>query len=311
MTEFIGQGRRTLSQSQVLTGLVAISITSLWINQRGANSIMCGASCDAVFNVSNIERRYKHTYQHDVTTLPTVVSCNETMMSIINQQIPNKNVLSQSTACPETVWVDAFFGNTSDIGSNQFVGISVGCNKGNDAIRTARMGMSLSDFNETGWNKAIIAANGGKEMRFACSQDGKRVEFEVNFSGREGEMHCIEPMPSNFALLMNATQSLGLDKKNFVVTNAAVASANGAVLFPAAGSGTESMGIHDCSNGNGCETVPLYTLDSYVEKFVHSRGPVNVLQIDTEGWDFNVLFGGTLYLIGDLGLLILVVEVAS
>ena len=39
--------------------------------------------------------------------------------------------------------------------------------------------------------------------------------------------------------------------------------------------------------------VEMYSLDSYVEKFVKSKGPINVLAIDTEGWDFDVLFGAS------------------
>ena len=34
----------------------------------------------------------------------------------------------------------------------------------------------------------------------------------------------------------------------------------------------------------------MYSLSGYVEKFVKSRGPINILSIDTEGLDFEVLF---------------------
>jgi hypothetical protein len=37
----------------------------------------------------------------------------------------------------------------------------------------------------------------------------------------------------------------------------------------------------------------MYSLDSYVEKFVKSKGPINILNIDVEGWDFEVLFGAS------------------
>ena len=38
----------------------------------------------------------------------------------------------------------------------------------------------------------------------------------------------------------------------------------------------------------GCSDV---SLESYVAKHVKSLGPIDVLQIDVEGWDFDVLFG--------------------
>jgi len=37
----------------------------------------------------------------------------------------------------------------------------------------------------------------------------------------------------------------------------------------------------------------MYSLDSYVQKIVKSKGPINMLSVDTEGWDFDVLFGGS------------------
>ena len=58
------------------------------------------------------------------------------------------------------------------------------------------------------------------------------------------------------------------------------------------GAGTEHLGIHDCdANGASCVEVPLYSLESYVTQFVRSPGPIDVLAIDVEGWDFDVLFG--------------------
>ena len=42
-----------------------------------------------------------------------------------------------------------------------------------------------------------------------------------------------------------------------------------------------------------CVDVNMYSLDSFVRKFVKSKGPINMLSVDTEGWDFDVLFGGS------------------
>jgi len=233
-------------------------------------------------------------YQHDVSNMTLAVPCDESMMSRIQEQLSSKQVLRRSTSCPDSTWIEAFFGNEYDIGSDDhFVGISVGCNKGNDAVRTAMMGMSAPVFVESAWNDAIRAATHGINLaQYACPPDAKREEFKINSPTRGGEMHCIEPMPSNFALLKNASESLGLADVNFVVANAAVSSANGATLFPNARAGAERFGLGHCAQGgNHCVTVPLYTLDTYDENFISSKGPINVLSIDTEGWDFNVLFG--------------------
>mmetsp|Transcript_9614 Transcript_9614/g.15753 ORF Transcript_9614/g.15753 Transcript_9614/m.15753 type:complete len:192 (-) Transcript_9614:166-741(-) len=99
-------------------------------------------------------------------------------------------------------------------------------------------------------------------------------------------------MPKTFPILEYGRATLRLDSESFVLTNAAISSSNGWVKFPDAEAGTESLGIHSCADALiACVKLPMYTLDSYAQKFIRSTGPVNILQIDTEGWDFDVLFG--------------------
>ena len=45
-----------------------------------------------------------------------------------------------------------------------------------------------------------------------------------------------------------------------------------------------------------CVDVNMYSLDSYVRKFVKSKRPIIMLSVDTEGWDFDVPIGGSLTL---------------
>merc|ERR1712127_1088658 len=61
------------------------------------------------------------------------------------------------------------------------------------------------------------------------------------------------------------------------------------------GAGSEIGGIDMCEGGKtkNCVDVPMYSLDSYADRFVRSKGPVNVLQIDVEGFDFNAMFGAS------------------
>ena len=35
----------------------------------------------------------------------------------------------------------------------------------------------------------------------------------------------------------------------------------------------------------------MISLQTYVDKFIKSKGPINILSIDVEGFDFDVLFG--------------------
>ena len=86
----------------------------------------------------------------------------------------------------------------------------------------------------------------------------------------------------------------------FVVVQVAISSRDGNVKFPNFHTGRESGMIEFCDQycdstvqDDCCPDVNMYSLDSYVDKFVKSKGPINVLSIDTEGRDFDVLFGAS------------------
>jgi len=121
-------------------------------------------------------------------------------------------------------------------------------------------------------------------------------QFHVTKPARKGEMHCVEPMPSTITLLRNASLTLDLESKGFIINGAAVASTDGTIPFPNAAAGKENLGMDYCMTkknkmSSACQDVPMYSLQTYVERFVKSRGPINILQIDVEGFDFDVLFG--------------------
>eukprot|EP00984_Skeletonema_dohrnii_P038209 scaffold41179_cov172-Skeletonema_dohrnii-CCMP3373.AAC.1 len=191
--------------------------------------------------------------------------------------------------CPETSWIDKFYAEETDIGSSDFLGISVGCNKGHDAIRTARMGLSDATIDAHKWRDEFHSAEEG-----VCSQE-YADQYNVVFPQRKGEMHCIEPMPSTFSELDRAGDKLGLKSKGMVFTHAAISSTSGAVNFPNIDIGMERSSIGDCNSkakaGKNCVEVPMFSLEDYVAKYVKGRGPINILQIDVEGYDFDVLFG--------------------
>eukprot|EP00548_Thalassiothrix_antarctica_P011425 CAMPEP_0194160388 /NCGR_PEP_ID=MMETSP0152-20130528/78362_1 /TAXON_ID=1049557 /ORGANISM="Thalassiothrix antarctica, Strain L6-D1" /LENGTH=340 /DNA_ID=CAMNT_0038870069 /DNA_START=456 /DNA_END=1476 /DNA_ORIENTATION=- len=140
-------------------------------------------------------------------------------------------------------------GSRSD-DEDYFLGISVGCNKGHDAIRTARMGMFTPAFDANQWGNAF-----GNNMTFddgACKQESSsQATINVGSQPRTGEMHCIEPMPSTFRELQAASEQLGLHAKGLLLTHAAIAGiSEGTIRFPKATSenmGQENVGIHSCN----------------------------------------------------------------
>lgn len=214
--------------------------------------------------------------------------------------------------CPETTWINELYASSNDpknvadtnnVVSDTFLGISIGCNKGFDAIKTARMGLADDVFDVTKWKHATLFAEKG-----VCRQDttDEQALIASETRSRTGEMHCVEPVPSTFGQLKKASDELNFEAHGFVLTHAAVSAADSTIPFPKGldGSGRENFGLHSCTtsiDGGAsktkkvvdCEDVAVYSLDNYVNKFVQSKGPVNILQIDVEGWDFNVLFGAS------------------
>lgn len=85
--------------------------------------------------------------------------------------------------------------------------------QGTDAIHTARLGMSDPKFNVSAWTEFI------GNIITVCPA---REQGQIKFAKRNGEMHCIEPMQNNVALVNNASASLGLNSEEFVVTKAAI-----------------------------------------------------------------------------------------
>ena len=194
--------------------------------------------------------------------------------------------------CPKPSWISELYSHNI-IELESFLGLSIGCNKGFDAIKTARMGFSDEIFDVAAWKNATSF-----DETSVCKQNKEDKESNKGMAMRKrsGEMHCVEPLPSTFSVLKNASDKLHLHEKGFVLTHAAISTANGVIQFPTgeSSSGKENFGIHSCSSpGAKCESVSTYTLDSYVNKYVQSKGPINILQIDAEGWDFNILFGAS------------------
>ena len=252
---------------------------------------------------------YKH---NNSDTTAGVKKCTEEQRKKVDRQLQlsdptNPNTLLQFFfRCPESSWLEDFLRHqqTNDASKlHPFLGISIGCNKGQDAIKLARVGTGSAEYDVDTWLDSVAASLSRNwteltteelDRAFAC---GRTENDDSDLSGtrRAGELHCVEPLPSNFVMLQDASAKLGLSEDNgWHLTQAAVSSVDGTIKFPDARPGTESLGMQDCfsnSTGAKCVDVPMYSLESFVAKYVKSLGPIDVLQIDVEGWDFDVLFG--------------------
>lgn len=83
-------------------------------------------------------------------------------------------------------------------------------------------------------------------------------------------------------------------KEGFSVSHAAISKENGVTPFVDSDVGTENKGISNNCNKTpeSCVNVTMYSLDSYLEKFVPKDVSINYLSVDVEGYDYEVLSGG-------------------
>eukprot|EP00521_Asterionellopsis_glacialis_P007065 CAMPEP_0195282080 /NCGR_PEP_ID=MMETSP0707-20130614/1120_1 /TAXON_ID=33640 /ORGANISM="Asterionellopsis glacialis, Strain CCMP134" /LENGTH=427 /DNA_ID=CAMNT_0040341031 /DNA_START=52 /DNA_END=1335 /DNA_ORIENTATION=+ len=247
------------------------------------------------------------------STLDLTRKCSAAELKTIHTHLPSKYCygvktkkcsIREATKCPVENWLTNYIQARTDI-KDSFLGMSIGCNKGDDAIDTARM----SSFNETYDHEKWLKALGPEltEGKMACGENSNH--FVASSSSKPKavkkiEMHCIEPMPDTANALKGAAASLQLDTSEFVITQAAVSLSTGTAFFPtqkrgwfASGKnlvGAEDQTLASCEkNKAGCTEVPLYSMDDYVDKFVKSDGPIHILGIDAQGYDFDVMKGGS------------------
>lgn len=261
----------------------------------------------------------------NVNTLDSVPICTADQLNTISVQLDfaacaqrnfRRCELYKRTRCNDNSWLLKYFETTfstratatiEGFDQQSFLGLCIGCNKGYDAIHTARMGFNNPKFDKKTWEDAL----NGTMTDYACPRNTAQFNIVTNEPMRKGEVHCVEPMPSTFQSLKKSEHDVGIggmaehrnsdvnDGSVFVITNAAISSSNGVIAFPkpdgrGGNAGKESIGLDVCTSRRmrgQCVDVPMFSLETYVQKYVKSKGPINILSIDVEGFDFDVLFG--------------------
>ena len=245
--------------------------------------------------------------------------CTKQQLHNITQQLPphycvkytkqpwtKKCSFSYATQCPKSTWIEHYYLQmalespyywefTSNVSALNFIGISVGCNKGYDAINTLRIGTMNPLIDKITWDIArswSIESQQGEEWNFTDTDDndiGLGSEFrcgqniydsqfnipkfnykneEGNFdyavSPRKGKMYCIEALPSNYKTLYDATYKVTHyddeeEYGGFHVTHAAMSNdpTISSIYFP---KGDLSKQPH------GIETMSLSTCEIYKSK---------------------------------------------
>lgn len=235
--------------------------------------------------------------------------------------------LTYATRCPDATWLKDHYTelhnttrrqhglstrnyNHTSPDASSFLGIFVGCNKGFDAIDAMRMGSGNPIFDKHAWEDAMtdVYKRGVPAGKIKLEHDVCNQATSSQFSlpavstskpittTSSSQVHCIEPMPATVRALQRSAYKTKYDKMGFTVTHAALSKEDGTVPFPRGDTkkiGRENGGIGStkCISQN-CVNVTMYSLDTYVSKFVPEGAPIDYLSVDVEGYDYNVLLGG-------------------
>ncbi|KAL7463144.1 hypothetical protein ACHAXS_003525 [Conticribra weissflogii] len=241
----------------------------------------------------------------------------------VNSPWTQRCSFSYATQCPDAMWLDELYQRrhrerrksetTVGGGGGSFTAIFVGCNKGMDAVDTMRMGSGNPTFDKAAWRNAMTKGGEISLDNSVCNQaslpqfdlssgaeDGAAVAADEQLPGQfTAQVHCIEPMPITAEALSASARTLQWDKRGFVVTHAAIAREDGITPFPSGKSvGKENKGMENCKSGAdgvNCVNVDMYSLDTYVDKFLPKDDGhiIDFLSIDVEGFDMDVMLGGS------------------
>jgi len=294
--------------------------------RRTSSEVKLRKKCKKANLTSSLELRMP-------TPFPRPLQCNKDQLMKVRHQLPpekctghpwyQKCSITTATKCPMATWLDYHYMELQKryIGSIQdtedephvpsFLGITIGCNKGFDAINTLRTGTYDASINKTDWKNAM-EQDTNELSKSVCKQDTSPMFEVIEESSSSsstslhrkphGEMHCIELMPQTYERLRVSAETLGYDKKGLKVVNAAVSKETGEQYIESGlSSGVENHGLGACEDMDedkrkaNCQRVQVYSLSDYIEAHVKAdnEDPINILSIDVEGFDGDVLLGAT------------------
>jgi FkbM family methyltransferase len=249
---------------------------------------------------------------------------------IKNHQRPWNNRCSFSFAsrCPASNWLTEYYAalhsQQQQSYSNrhhhqQRTALSVGCNKGMDAVNTLRMLAGDAAIDKDTWSETFFGSkskNASKQEEFEngrCQQEFD-AQFQVqvpptaaaansNYQKMNAAVYCVEAMPATAAKLHQTANTLKWQDRFHVIHAAVGAFDNEAILFPSVDKvGVENMGLSNCKGkvaSETCKPVQQYTLDSLVDAFMQKSPQsdqnddiIDMISVDVEGYDWPVLLGG-------------------
>jgi FkbM family methyltransferase len=245
----------------------------------------------------------------------------------------NKCSFSYASRCPASNWLTEYYTalhsqqhqqhqDPQSYSQHQRKALSVGCNKGMDAVNTLRMLAGDPAIDKDAWRGTFFGSksNAPKQEEFEsgrCQQEFD-AQFQVqvppptaaaaavansNYQKMNAAVYCVEAMPVTAAKLHQTANTLKWQDRFHVIHAAVGAFDKESVLFPASDTvGVENQGLSDCMGKKAaktCQPVQQYTLDSLVDAFVlqspqsdQNDDIIDMISVDVEGYDWPVLLGG-------------------
>lgn len=190
------------------------------------------------------------------------------------------------TACSANEWVDAFH-KLSPKGPKTFV--DIGCNKGYTSAHFFGLWAP-----ELGFEPATLQQRRPEILCGTCNDCKETANSSIKESEGAVTVFCMEPSLHNFANLVLTRDKFFVENKQNVqwyTVNAAMSNATGMVEFPR-DCQDELCALDGSSDGakpKNFDYVALMTIDYFMYKY--NVQYIDVLKIDTEGFDATVING--------------------
>jgi len=225
-----------------------------------------------------------------------------------------------NTRCPHATWFDQHLYDTHVVsrangqtGSMSFLGITFGCNKGDDAVQTLAKFTGNPDISAEKWRNSYAKfgqETGSAVTGRACRNtpttwiDDRHPLRHDGHNRPSARMFCVEAAVKTADILNKTAAFYEQYNGSLTITHAAMGSRDGLAYFPKqARVGVEYMHLCDenedeATLASRCNQVALFTADKYVKDYVDPGGNalIDILSVDVEGFDWDVLgLGGANY----------------
>lgn len=242
----------------------------------------CGIQNMGIPSLSNVKFHTTNMTKMPIQSNNFFLHTN-TICSTVEAEAISSNCCSN---CPKkNSWIQILIDNSWE--HENFVVISIGCNKGDDLVEVMEGLSGDSKFDKLNFRKTFNE-NAGQDLVGACPDHDDHLKTPWP-EKRSVKGVCVEPMLSTLKNLQNTVNRLKLNNEIQII-HAAVSNKQGTTKFPNTDVGVESMGLESgIESATAFAEVNITTLDNILQSSPTNR--IDLLSIDAEGYDYLVFEG--------------------